>query len=121
MLVDSIVLKDDSVFIELPFFESGFRTKLAADNTLQGSWIKNYGSIVQSLPFSAKLNEPQRFIATSPPAANITGRWFAGFIGKNSKLSTLVGEFNQQGAHLAGTFLDPYRRLQLPGGNCKWR
>lgn len=115
LFVDSIVLKDDSVFIELPFFESGFRTKLIAGNILQGTWIKNFGSIVQILPFSAKLNEPQRFLATAPPAANITGRWSAGFVGKNNKLSTLVGEFNQQGAHLTGTFLDPtgdYRYLE---------
>ena len=114
LLVDSIVLKNDSVFIVLPFFENGFKAKLIDDNTLQGSWIKNFGTTIQSLPFTAKLNS-KRFDATAEPAANITGRWSTDFINKENKVSKLVGEFNQQGAHLTGTFLDPtgdYRFLE---------
>ena len=106
LLVDSIVLKNDSVFIVLPFFENGFKAKVMANNTLQGSWIKNFGTTIQSLPFTAKLNS-KRFDVTTAPAANITGRWSADFIDTGDKVSKLVGEFKQQGAHLTGTFLDP--------------
>lgn len=106
LLVDSIVAKNDSLFIVLPFFESGFNVKLMADNTLQGNWIKNFGTSIQSLPFTAKLNK-KRFDGTTAPVANITGRWSADFVDKNKKISKLVGEFNQQGTHLTGTFLDP--------------
>lgn len=106
LLVDSIVSKNDSLFIVLPFFENGFKAKLMADNSLQGSWIKNFGNTIQTLPFTAKLN-PQRFDATTAPISNITGRWSADFVNEKEKTSKLVGEFKQQGAQLTGTFLDP--------------
>ena len=106
LLVDSIVLKNDSIFIVLPFFENGFKAKIMADNILQGSWVKNFGTTIQSLPFTATLNA-QRFDATTTPVANITGRWSADFVNKEDKVSKLVGEFKQQGTHLTGTFLDP--------------
>ncbi|HZW69617.1 MAG TPA: TlpA family protein disulfide reductase, partial [Hanamia sp.] len=46
LLVDSIISRGDSVFIQMPFFESGFAAKLNADGNLQGEWIKHYGKRV---------------------------------------------------------------------------
>ncbi len=115
LLVDSIETRQDSIFIQMPFFESGFKAKVLPDGNLQGVWIKKYGKIIQSLPFKAEYNTKQRFDASSPAIANISGRWSANFKAKNSKVSALVGEFKQNGSYLTGTFLDPtgdYRFLE---------
>ncbi len=107
LLVDSIETRADSVFIQMPFFESGFRAKITSEGNLQGEWIKHYGKRILHLPFAAEYNNGNRFKVSSPPTADISGRWVFTFKEKNNETSTLVAEFKQQGAHLSGTVLDP--------------
>jgi len=115
LLVDSITTGEDSVFIQLPFFESSFKGKILPGGNLEGVWVKKYGALVQKLPFKAEYNTRERFKITSPAVANISGRWAADFTSKNGDVSNLVGEFKQNGSHVTGTFLDPtgdYRFLE---------
>ena len=42
LLVDRILQRQDSVFIEMPFFDSRFALRLYSANELDGNWIKNY-------------------------------------------------------------------------------
>jgi thiol-disulfide isomerase/thioredoxin len=107
LLVDSIETRLDSVFIQMPFFESSFKAKISANGNLDGIWIKNYGNITQVLPFTAEYNNKERFKVSSEPVANISGRWPADFVAKDGSVSTIVAEFKQNGSHLSGTFLDP--------------
>jgi thiol-disulfide isomerase/thioredoxin len=114
LLVDSIEASADSIFIQMPFFESGFRAKINNEGNLEGVWVKKYGERVQTLPFKAKYNTKERFGVPVSPVANISGRWVTQFIQRNNKVSTIVAEFKQNGSHLSGTFLDPtgdYRYL----------
>jgi peroxiredoxin len=106
LLVDSIETRGDSVFIEMPFFESSFKAKITNEGNLDGTWIKKYGERVQTLPFKAVYNLKERFEVSTPPVANITGRWVTEFQTKNNS-DTIVAEFKQEGSHLSGTFLDP--------------
>lgn len=106
LLVDSIETRADSVFIQMPFFESGFAAKITSQGNLQGEWIKHYGKRILRLPFEAEYNNAKRFEVSSSPAANISGRWVSTFKGAN-KTFTFVTEFKQQGSHLSGTVLDP--------------
>lgn len=115
LLVDSIEASGDSVWIQMPFFESGFHARITETGDLKGSWIKNYGNRKQILPFEATHNIEYRFAVSHKPAANISGRWSADFVGRDQEISKLVGEFVQNGSHLTGTFLDPtgdYRFLE---------
>ncbi|MEO6815032.1 MAG: TlpA disulfide reductase family protein [Ginsengibacter sp.] len=115
LLVDSIIKKNDSVFIELPFFESGFEARINANGNLIGEWVKKYGSRIQTMPFTATFNETKRFPAIHSPLFNISGRWAVHFVNHNNKVSKSVGEFNQKGNHFTGTFLNPsgdYRFLE---------
>ena len=115
LLVDSIESRNDSVFIQMPFFESGFNAKITEEGNLQGVWIKKYGKVVLSLPFYAVHNQRERFEVSVPPITNISGRWSANFVTKNNQGSALVGEFKQDGSYLTGTFRDPsgdYRFLE---------
>lgn len=114
LLVDSIETSADSVFIQMPFFESGFNAKINDEGNLEGVWVKKYGERVQTLPFTAIHNSKERFEVSAQPLANISGRWLTQFVERNNKVSTIVAEFKQDGSHLSGTFLDPtgdYRYL----------
>lgn len=114
LLVDSIETRADSVFIEMPFFESSFKAKITREGNLEGIWIKKYGKRIQVLPFNAAYNTKQRFQISAPPIANVSGRWVTEFKTKNNS-DTIVAEFKQEGSHLSGTFLDPtgdYRFLE---------
>lgn len=105
LLVDSIITRKDSVFIQLPFFESGFNAKLDDNGNLEGVWIKKYGSREQTMPFTAIFNEQKRFPVTTSPSYNITGRWAVNFKKENNQVSESVGEFTQKGSYFTGTFL----------------
>jgi thiol-disulfide isomerase/thioredoxin len=106
LLVDSIILRDDSLFIQMPFFESGFAAKLNSDGNLQGEWIKHYGKRILRLPFEAEFNNKNRFKVTAPPVANISGTWVSTFTSGN-RTSTFVTTFHQDGHHLSGAVLNP--------------
>jgi len=106
LLVDSIILRDDSLFIQMPFFESGFAAKLNGDGNLQGEWIKHYGKRILRLPFEAEFNNKNRFKVTAPPVANISGTWVSTFTSGN-RTSTFVTTFHQDGHHLSGAVLNP--------------
>jgi thiol-disulfide isomerase/thioredoxin len=107
LLVDSVETRADSIFIEMPFFESSFKAKITPEGNLDGIWIKKYGQRIQILPFNAEYNAKERFQISAPPVANISGRWVTEFKTKNNKADTIVAEFKQEGSHLSGTFLDP--------------
>jgi thiol-disulfide isomerase/thioredoxin len=101
--VDNIKQSGDSVFIEMPFFDSRFALQMQPDGHLAGSWIKNYNTRPQVLAFEAWPGKTARFIATTKPLHNITGRWATVF--KTSSTEDVVGEFKQEGAKVTGTFL----------------
>lgn len=107
LLADSILFKKDSVFIELPFYESGFAAQIKANGNLRGDWIKKGGDNVRRMPFDAVYGEKNRFKVTSKPAYNVTGRWEVPFV-SNTGVMNSVGEFTQKEQYVTGTFLTPY-------------
>lgn len=115
MKVDSIVFKDDSVFIQMPFFDSWFNAKINSDGSLKGTWTKNYGNRLAVMPFGAVPGDSTRFSAYEKPTKNISGSWAAVFPGEKGDTFRAIGLFKQQGNQLTGTFMSPsgdYRYLQ---------
>jgi thiol-disulfide isomerase/thioredoxin len=104
LLVDNIRQKGDSLFIEMPFFDSHFALKILDDQKLEGSWIKNYGDHQVAIPFRAFFNIKERYPDPGPPAFNISGRWSVHFKGVTDSTES-VGEFTQTGSRVRGTFL----------------
>ncbi len=114
LIVDNIRQKEDSVFIEMPFFNSFFALRILPGGELQGKWIKNYGDHLVALPFYAQFNIKERFPVAVAPRFDISGRWSVLFTGQQGKTES-VGEFVQQGSMVTGTFLTTtgdYRYLQ---------
>jgi peroxiredoxin len=110
--VDNIQEVGDSLFIQMPVFESQFRIKKTG-KLLTGVWIKTGALKLMVIPFNAKQGN-QRFSPGLAAAKNISGNWAVSFA--NSKPNELsVGVFKQVGNNVTGTFLNStgdYRYLQ---------
>lgn len=114
LLVDSVRLENDSVFIQMPFFESRLKAKIMKDGSLQGWWVKRLAENDQVMPFAAYYGQ-QRFSVQSPARYNVSGRWAVHFLAQNNQMTEAVGVFEQQGSHLTGSFLTAsgdYRYLE---------
>ncbi|UKJ07556.1 peroxiredoxin family protein [Solitalea lacus] len=114
LLVDDIIIKDDSVFIKMPFFESEFVGRFEGD-AIKGFWIKHLANKDVSMPFIAEPDTYWRFEKSKVKAtSNVSGKWAATFAdGKDSTIA--IGEFVQQDNKLTGTFLTTtgdYRYLE---------
>src|SRR6187402_899259 len=103
--VPAVSFNKDSVFIQMPLFDSEFRLKNIAGN-LQGKWIRHLGDHDVAMDFVATPNTTWRILKIAPKAmVNISGRWSATFVNKAGKADVTVGEFKQVGDKLTGTFL----------------
>lgn len=111
MKVDKITFTTDSLFIQMPVFESQFRVKMLTKTKLEGVWIKSGAKQNQVMPFTATANTASRFAINSKPKANISGKWSMKFGTKNNPA---IGIFQQKGAVVNGSIVTPtgdYRYL----------
>jgi thiol-disulfide isomerase/thioredoxin len=104
--VDEISKIADSVFIQMPLFDSEIRAVLK-DKTLSGRWIKHYADSDEVLSFHAKSKDDWRFFNVKPTSqSNVTGRWSVTFNTSDLKDSyAAVGEFVHENGKVLGTFL----------------
>jgi thiol-disulfide isomerase/thioredoxin len=114
--VNQIIRKKDSVFIEMPFFESSFACQLLPDGSLKGNWIKATSGKSIVVPFMAKPGAAPRFVAHHAPLYNISGRWAMQFSKKTAdQPQPAIAELKQVGSRLTGSILTPsgdYRFLE---------
>jgi len=113
--VDQVQQKGDSVFIQMPLFESRFKGKLLKNGSIEGNWIKGTSSTDQVVHFVATPGLKDRIAVTQKPILNISGRWAANFVSTDPSERFAVAEFKQVGNKLTGTFLTTtgdYRYLE---------
>jgi thiol-disulfide isomerase/thioredoxin len=113
--VDEVIYQNDSVFVNMPFFESWFRLKVNQNNSLTGIWIKGTSNKNIQLPVTVEYSKKERFAATGKPLQNISGRWQVNITRPNGAERPAIAEFQQKGSYLTGTFLTPsgdYRYLE---------
>lgn len=114
LTVPQLTQKGDSLFFEMPFFESSFRVRIVQEGELQGIMTKLTSTNPQVWPFRAWLHRGERFPVAREPQFTITGRWAVTFTRPNQTQRPAVAEFEQQGHRLTGSFLTPsgdYRYL----------
>ncbi len=104
--VDEISFAADSIFIQMPLFDSEIRARIKG-NLLSGNWIKHLADKDVSMPFEARAGDQWRFFkANKGSKLNIGGRWSASFTSIDGADTTIaVGEFIQENERLTGTFL----------------
>ncbi len=94
----------DTIRIDFPIYSS-YITANYAGGVIEGEWVvttrENY-----SIPFVAYHGKDYRFSTVKKvPAADLTGKWEATFGLDEEEPYPAIGEFQQNGSHLTGTFL----------------
>jgi len=104
--VDEISITADSVFIQMPLFESEIRAENKG-GVLKGRWIRHLEDTDAVMDFEARAGDDWRFFkANENPGSNMTGRWSTTFTSIDSADTTIaIGEFRQVNGRLTGTFL----------------
>lgn len=114
--VDEISQKGDSIFIQMPLFDSEIKGILKNDK-IEGLWTKNMGEVNVVMAFNAEAGNDWRIKkeAKATPSS-ISGKWATTFISSDKADTTIaIGEFTQTGGRIIGTFLTPtgdYRYLE---------
>ncbi len=112
--VDKISYTKDSVFIEMPVFESYFKAKRISGDRWDGTWTKAGSKDWQVMPFTAQTQLTITPEHITPAATDITGRWGVSFTKGDNISRPAIGEWQQKGYTLRGTVLTPtgdYRYL----------
>lgn len=105
----------DSIFIQMPTFESYFNLKKNSSNSYTGEWIKGTTSKDQQMPVLIKPGSVRFPVTRGKALHNITGKWRVTFIRPAGTSRPAIAEFRQSGEKLTGTFLTPsgdYRYLE---------
>lgn len=107
MLVNDVRFAKDSLFINMPVFESSFKLKVIAKDSLSGTWIKRGTAKDLVMPFTASANQPYRFAAVNGDAGvQVGGKWKIDFV-KGANHDPAIGNFKQDGNIVTGSILTP--------------
>ncbi len=101
---DEITIKDDSMFVRLPVFDSEFRLKIEGKK-MQGVWINYARKEVPRIIFNARYGNVLRFIPTTTNHENVAGRWETYLDAGTLDSSLAIGVFTQKEQTVNGTFL----------------
>ncbi|MFN4233331.1 MAG: TlpA disulfide reductase family protein [Bacteroidia bacterium] len=107
IFVDEIEINGNDIIVQLPLFDSQIKAKYE-NKKLTGKWINNARKENNEIPFSAEHAIEKRFNVVSKPNHNITGKWEVGFYDPNDSVPVInkaIGEFQQKGEIITGTFL----------------
>lgn len=112
--VDKIRYTTDSVFIEMPVFESYFRARRVSPQRWEGSWTNAGSTQWIVMPFIAEWQTAVAQPVLATPKNDITGKWQVTLTRPNGTTRPAIGDWQQKGNQLTGTFLAPsgdYRYL----------
>lgn len=116
LTVDSITVKGDSLFVDMPFFDSRIRVRKEKNGVLSGFWFKGTTGNDVLMPFKATPGIRWRFQPLKGEARfNISGRFAVEFTRPDGTKRASVAEFRQVKNRVTGTFLNPsgdYRYLE---------
>lgn len=110
-------LNGDSVFIQLPIFDTEFRLKRVNESRLEGVYFDHSRSGNYQIPVVATKGELPRFATTRKPTIDASGRWRVLFSPGSDSQYEAVAEFAQNGAEATGTFLTTTGDYRFLAGN----
>lgn len=104
IVVDSVLVKGDSIKVRMPLFDSEFRGTIRDSACFHGWWYNFYKGPDYAIPFTAKLGRQPRFHGPAAPSAvALAGDWEVHFLdGENSEPA--IGIFSVNGSHVKGSF-----------------
>lgn len=118
--VDELSMKNDSLFIKMPVFDSEFKCQVKQGKTISGSWINHGRKDKNVIPFAASFlgkSYDNREKFSSPVSFSLEGRWECNFSPGTNDASKALGIFKQSSPYknATGTFLTEtgdYRYLE---------
>jgi thiol-disulfide isomerase/thioredoxin len=114
--VDSIIQHGDSVYAEMPLFDSRMRLHVSSDKSMTGTWTRAISVGNAVMPVTATPGITYRFPPLKGKAVkNISGRYAVEFTLQGGRKRKAVAEFSQKDNVVTGTFLNPsgdYRYLE---------
>ncbi len=102
--VGQVSVQGDSYRLRFPAFNNTIELQRSGDR-LEGTLTLVKRGYEQHLPMTAEPDPGYRFSAAPQPEVDFTGRWEVVFTDEDGKETPAVGEFDQQGSALSGTFL----------------
>jgi thiol-disulfide isomerase/thioredoxin len=106
--VDEVVFTKDSLNFKMPIFDTEFKTELIGDTILKGVWINHTKKENNTIAFTAKFGNKNRFNVPMKRATNFyDGRWETTFSPESKDSSKAIGVFKYipNLAIVEGTFL----------------
>jgi thiol-disulfide isomerase/thioredoxin len=108
MRVPDVKIARDSIFINMPVFESGFKAKIISKDSISGVWHRASIAKRIEIPFTATAKNPQRFVPVNGNATqNAKGKWAISFKSYRGNISPAIGEFQQVNNKVTGSVLSP--------------
>lgn len=102
MLLDEVSVKDDSLIVRFPVYESELRLKVSGKEHLEGSFINLTRVTNNAIRMEAfHTSEPRFAVSSKMDPVNVAGKWAVTF----ADSSIAVGVFEQNKNHVEGTFL----------------
>ncbi len=104
IVLDKIKIVGDSIFMEMPVFQSGFEG-IFTDSEITGDFVK-YDAEDYRLPFVAKFNNNAvRFTQKDDACCDITNTYEVSFRADKENAYPAIGEFTQEQGNVTGTFM----------------
>jgi thiol-disulfide isomerase/thioredoxin len=106
--IDEVVFTKDSLNFKMPIFDTEFKTELIGDTILKGVWINHTKKENNTIAFTAKFGNKNRFNVPMKRATNFyDGRWETTFSPESKDSSKAIGVFKYipNSAIVEGTFL----------------
>ena len=111
----NIRVKKDSLFVDMPFFESGFEVKREKDGRLTGVWRKGTAAQEVIVPFLAVPTKDRFPLTFGPAKYQLNGRWRSEILSPDGSKEDAVVQLNQQGNRIIGSVVinsGDYRYLE---------
>ena len=122
IVVKDIIVKRDSLYIQMPYFNSRFFGKLVSDSLIEGFWVDDSRPDNYNIPFTGHLGEKVRFGASSElDPSDFNGSWKVVFDPTSDKPCPGVGIFKQQGNYISGTVMTETGDHRFLQGNVNGR
>jgi thiol-disulfide isomerase/thioredoxin len=108
MRVPDVHIKGDSIFFNMPVFESVFKARILSKDSISGVWQRASVARQIEIPFTATAKNPQRFLPVNGSASQqAKGKWAISFQSYSGKISPAIGDFKQVNNKVTGSVLSP--------------
>ncbi len=102
---EDVAVRNDSVFIEMPVFNSAFIGVISSDSSFSGFWHNYARDNDYKIPFEATHSDFRFAFDKGATGANVAGNWETDFSPNTEDNYKAIGQFQQYGVHLTGTFV----------------